>query len=58
VPFAVRDAVAFIPEAASVTVPRDVFPAAKITLPVGAALPLAGFTLTVNTIEALWEIVD
>jgi hypothetical protein len=49
----VSDAVAADPEAASVAEPKGTFPAAKSTLPVGAAAPLAGFTVTLNTVEAL-----
>lgn len=30
--------------------PRVVLPSAKVTVPVGAALPLAGFTVAVSTV--------
>jgi hypothetical protein len=55
VPFTVRDAAAVAPEATSVAEPRETFPAMNIIVPVGAALPLAGVTVAVNTVEALWE---
>jgi hypothetical protein len=59
-PFTVREAVAvapveLAPEGASVAVPKAVLPCANITLPVGGAVPLAGFTVTVSTVDALWE---
>jgi hypothetical protein len=53
-PLTVRDAVAFAPDAASASVPKETFPSVNVTVPVGAAVPLAGFTVTVNTVETLW----
>jgi hypothetical protein len=47
-PFTVRLAMAVAPEATSVAVPSETVPAVKVTLPVGAALPLAAFTVAVN----------
>jgi hypothetical protein len=54
VPAAVRDAVAVAPEATSVADPREKFPAANITVPLGAAVPLAGLTVALNTADAVW----
>jgi hypothetical protein len=45
-PLTVSDAV----EAVRTTVPSDVLPAVKTMLPVGAILPDAGFTVTVNCV--------
>jgi len=47
-PLTVTVAVEFPPEAASAAVPRDAPPNVKVTLPVGAAAPLAGLTVAVN----------
>jgi hypothetical protein len=47
------DAAEAAPEAASVTQPKEALPAVNVTVPVGAAVPLAGFTATVNTVEAV-----
>ena len=49
-PFTVRAAVAFPPDAASVTEPRIVFPMTNLTLPGGAADPLAGLTVAVKSV--------
>lgn len=35
------------------TVPREAFPRVKATLPAGAAVPEAGFTVAVKTVVAL-----
>jgi len=55
-PFTVRAAVTVPPEPASAAVPRERPPAEKVALPVGAVLPLAAFTVTVKTVDALWAI--
>jgi hypothetical protein len=55
-PFTVRVAVTVPLEPASGAVPRAVFPAEKVTLPVGAVVPLAAFTVTVKTVDALCTI--
>ena len=47
-PFTVREAVD--PERAAD--PRVVLPSVNVTVPVGAALPLAGFTVAVSTVFA------
>jgi len=52
VPGAASDAVAFAPKAASVADPSDTFPAVKITVPVGAVVPLAALTVTLSVVEA------
>lgn len=54
VPLTVSVPVALVPETVSVAVPRDAPPAVNETVPDGAAVPLAAFTLAVRTIEALW----
>ncbi len=45
-PFMVKAAVAFEPEAVSVAEPSEVLPKVKVTLPVGAVLPDAGVSAT------------
>jgi hypothetical protein len=55
-PFTVSVAVTVPPEPASAAVPNAVPPAEKLTLPVGAVLPLAAVTVTVKTVDALWAI--
>jgi hypothetical protein len=52
-PLRVSTAVAVEPDAASVAVPREAVPAVNVTLPVGAVLPLAGFTVAVNCVVAV-----
>lgn len=52
--FTVKVAVAVDPEAVSIPDPRETFPAVKVTLPVGAVVPLAGFTVAVNCVVAVW----
>jgi len=52
-PFTVRVAAAAPPEPASAAEPSERLPAEKMTLPVGVALPLAAFTLTVKIVDAL-----
>jgi len=47
-PFTVNTAVAVTPEPASVAEPNATFPAENVTLPAGAALPLAALTVAVN----------
>ena len=47
-PFTVRLAVALDPEADKVTSPKDTLLRVNATVPVGGALPLAGFTVAVN----------
>ncbi|HUD98246.1 MAG TPA: hypothetical protein VMR62_01640 [Bryobacteraceae bacterium] len=41
------------PEADSVAVPSVELPAENVTLPVGTALPLAGFTVTDSWVDAV-----
>jgi len=43
-----KAAVAFAPEAVSVTLPNDLFPAVNVTLPVGAAVPVEALTVAVT----------
>jgi hypothetical protein len=50
----VTEAVAVPPEPARLAVPRVTVPAVKVTVPVGDVVPLAAFTVTVTTVEALW----
>jgi hypothetical protein len=52
-PLRVSTAVADEPEAVSVAVPNEGVPAVKVTVPVGAVLPLAGFTVAVNCVVAV-----
>ena len=52
-PFTARVAPAFAAEAANEAVPRTVLPTAKVTLPVGAALPLAGLTVAVTCVVSV-----
>jgi hypothetical protein len=47
-PFTVRLAVALAPETTRTAVASETPPAVKVTLPVGAALPLTAFTVAVN----------
>jgi len=47
-PATLSDAVAELPEAVRVAVPSETFPAVNVTDPVGAADPLAGFTVAVS----------
>jgi hypothetical protein len=53
VPFTVRVAVEVAPDAVSDAVPRMVFPTANVMFPVGAALPLAGFTVATSWVVAV-----
>jgi hypothetical protein len=53
-PLTVIDAAAVVPAGARVTQPNEIFPAANVTVPVGAVVPLAGATVTLNTVEAFW----
>ena len=62
-PLTVKAAVALEPAAVRVTVPRVVAPTVKVTVPVGAVVPLAGFTMAVRTVvelavERLVELAD
>jgi hypothetical protein len=52
-PFTVIDADAAGPRDASVTHPNETFPAVNVNVPVGATIPLDGFTVTINTVEAV-----
>jgi len=54
-PFTASVALPFAPEAVSGDVPSTVVPAANVTLPVGAAVPLAGLTVAVNCVVAVDE---
>src|SRR5580658_4233113 len=61
VPLTVNVAAAPEPEVPEVdairlAVPRDVLPAAKATVPTGALLPVACFTVAVSTVEAVCAI--
>ncbi len=42
----------FVPEAARVADPNVVPPSLKVTVPVGATVPLAGVTVALNTVAA------
>lgn len=46
-----RVALELVPDALNGAEPSDVFPAVKLTVPVGAVVPEAGFTVTVRTVE-------
>jgi hypothetical protein len=46
--------VAVLPETVSAAVPNVLEPDAKLTVPVGTAVPLAGRTVAVNCVEAPW----
>jgi hypothetical protein len=47
----VRVAEAVAPETFKAAVPRVILPFRKVTLPLGATVPLAGFTVAVNMVE-------
>ena len=51
-PWTVSVAVAFAPEAVNCAEPSDVDPAVKLTVPLGAVVPLAGWTVTVSVVLA------
>ena len=51
--FTASVAVDVAPETDSVAVPSVVLPVEKVTLPVGAALPLAGFTVASSWVAAV-----
>jgi hypothetical protein len=53
----VRLAVSMPPTDESVVRPSTVLPRVKLTVPDGTPLPLAGFTVAVRTVEAVWAIV-
>ena len=50
-PFTVRVVKPVDPDALSVAVPRAVAPEVKVTLPDGAMVPDAGFTVAVRTVD-------
>jgi len=52
-PATVNVAVALLPDAVNVPVPSDLVPKVKVTVPVGAVVPLAGFTVAVITVLAV-----
>jgi hypothetical protein len=52
-PFTVKVAVAADPEAIRAAAPRDTLPVVNITVPVGGVVPVAGFTVAINTVEEL-----
>jgi hypothetical protein len=52
--FTVKVAVAVDPDEVSGADPSETFPAMKVTLPVAAVLPVAGFTVAVNCVVAVW----
>jgi hypothetical protein len=52
----VKVATPLLPDAASVPVPRIFVPRLKVTLPVGAVVPLAGFTIAVSVVLAVLAI--
>ena len=56
VPFTVSVAAIAAPEVARFAIPREVPPEEKTTVPVGKMLPEAGFTIAVNTVDALCSI--
>jgi hypothetical protein len=49
-PVTVNVAVAVVPDAINVAVPKVTVPAVKVTLPVGAVLPPAGLMVAVMTV--------
>jgi hypothetical protein len=53
-PWSVSVAVAFGPTTDRGALPRVTLPIAKVTVPEGSAVPVAGFTVTVNFVVALW----
>lgn len=52
-PLTVSTAVPEEPDVVSVAVPNDAVPAVKVTVPLGAVVPLAGFTVAVICVEAV-----
>jgi hypothetical protein len=52
-PATVNVATPFEPDAVNVPVPRDVVPDEKVTVPVGAFVPLAGLTVAVISVLAV-----
>jgi hypothetical protein len=52
-PLRVNTAVADEPDAVSVAVPSEAVPTVKVTMPVGAVVPLAGLTVAVNCVVAV-----
>jgi hypothetical protein len=52
-PATVKVAVALEPDAVRVPVPSDFEPSVKVTVPVGAVVPLAGLTVAVRTVLAV-----
>jgi hypothetical protein len=56
-PFTVRVAVATPASAVRVTEPSATEPLEKLTIPVTMALPVEGFTVAINVVEAVFRIV-
>ena len=52
-PFTVRDATAFVPDAARVPEPSVVLPSLNVRVPVGETVPLEGVTVTLSTVLPL-----
>lgn len=55
-PLTVNVATPLPPETARVPLPSSLFPTVKVTVPLGAAVPLAGFTVAVTVVRALLAI--